>query len=249
MKPDVVVDIGNTRIKWGRCHAGGVGETSSLPPDNENVWNVQAFRWQLPTPGSWAVAAVHPERCERLACWIQGGGDQLTVLADWQCLPLEVHLAEPEKVGIDRLLDAVAANSRRRRDAPAVIVDAGSAITVDWVDEAGAFCGGAILPGLRLMACSLHDYTALLPLIEVPRAIPPLPGTTTTTAMEAGVFWAVAGGIAALVEQYAATAASAADVFLTGGDADLLRPALRGNVVLWPEMTLEGIRLTAEALP
>ncbi|MEK7734665.1 MAG: type III pantothenate kinase, partial [Pseudomonadota bacterium] len=48
-----------------------------------------------------------------------------------------------------------------------LLVDAGSAVTVDYVDQDGAFCGGAILPGLRLMAKALHDYTALLPLIEV----------------------------------------------------------------------------------
>jgi type III pantothenate kinase len=249
MTPTVVADVGNTRVKWGRCVDGAVVAVASLPPDDENVWNMQAFHWYLPKSGSWVVAAVHPERCERLVRWIQRGGDQVTVLADWQRLPLGVGLAEPGKVGIDRLLDAVAANSRRRQGAPAVIVDAGSAVTVDWVDESGTFRGGAILPGLRLMAQSLHDYTALLPLIDVPRAIPALPGRTTTAAMEAGVFWAVVGGIAALIEQYSALATIPPEIFLTGGDAPLLRPALRGTVVAWPEMTLEGIRLAAEALP
>ena len=84
-------------------------------------------------------------------------------------LPLRVELEKPDHVGIDRLLDAVAVNSRRAPGVPAVIIDAGSAVTVDLVDGAGAFRGGAILPGLRLMAKSLHDYTALLPLIELPR--------------------------------------------------------------------------------
>jgi type III pantothenate kinase len=99
------------------------------------------------------------------------------------------------------------------------------------------------------MAQSLHDYTALLPLIDVPRTMPPLPGKNTPSAMEAGVFWAVVGGIRALIEEYSALATADPQIFLTGGDSPLLRPALRGNVVLWPEMTLEGLRLTAEALP
>jgi type III pantothenate kinase len=248
MTPDVVVDVGNTRIKWGRCHGGAVADTRSLAPDDEAGWHVQAILWGLPNPTAWAVAAVHPERCERFAGWARGRGDSVTVLSDWRSLNITIGLAEPGKAGIDRLLDAVAVNSRRRPGTPAVIIDAGSAVTVDWLDDAGTFRGGAILPGLRLMARSLHDYTALLPLIDVPGANPALPGGTTTAAMEAGIFWAVAGGIAALIEQYSAIATSPPDIFLTGGDAPLFRSALRGSVVVWPEMTLEGIRLTAESL-
>src|SRR5205823_11315500 len=94
-------------------------------------------------------------------------------------LPLSVALAEPAKVGIDRLLNAVAANTLRPRDMPVVIADIGSAVTVDWLDENGVFKGGAIFPGLRLMAKALNDYTALLPLVEIWRNLPPLPGTST----------------------------------------------------------------------
>src|SRR6185312_8188631 len=106
-------------------------------------------------------------------------------------LPLRVLVQQLDHVGIDRLLDAVAANSRRPAGVPAIIIDAGSAVTVDLVDEAGAFTGGAILPGLRLMAKALHDYTALLPLVDPPTQAPPLPGTATIPAIESGIFWAV----------------------------------------------------------
>jgi type III pantothenate kinase len=249
MTPDIVVDVGNTRIKWGRCQADWVAETTSLPPDDEGAWDRQAGEWALPASSSWVLAAVHPRRCERLARWAQSRGDRVVILADWQRLPLAVRLAEPGKAGIDRLLDAVAANRRRRPGTPAIIIDAGSAVTVDSVDETGAFCGGVIMPGLRLMAQALHDYTALLPLIDVPRTIPMLPGPSTREALEAGVFWAVAGGSNALIERYSAAASALPEIYLTGGDSPLIRPALRGNVVLWPEMTLEGIRLTAESLP
>ncbi len=129
------------------------------------------------------------------------------------------------------------------------MVDAGSAVTVDWLDEEGTFRGGAILPGLRLMIQALHDYTALLPLIAAPRSVPRVPGSGTAEAMEAGVFWAVAGGVRALVEQMSPATAALPEVFLTGGDGALLQPVLGNRVRAWPEMTLEGIRLAAEALP
>ncbi|MGH7750978.1 MAG: type III pantothenate kinase, partial [Candidatus Dormibacteria bacterium] len=142
----------------------------------------------------------------------------------------------------------VAANSRRSAGAAAVIIDAGSAVTVDCLDESGAFAGGAILPGLRLMAKALHDYTALLPLVEPPQKVPIVPGTATIPAIECGIFWAVAGGVQALLHEYRVRSGSSLVVFLTGGDGPLLR-AVVPDAQSWPEMTLEGIRLSAEAMP
>ena len=117
---------------------------------------------------------------------------------------------------------------------------------------AGAFAGGAIVPGLRLMAKALHDYTALLPLVELSMAeggaTPPLPGTTTTSAIEAGIFWAVGGGVEAILREYRRTYGPSVEMFLTGGDAAALHPVLP-SAHLWPAMTLEGIRLSAEAMP
>jgi type III pantothenate kinase len=129
-----------------------------------------------------------------------------------------------------------------------VVVDAGSAITVDWVDAAGAFCGGAILPGLRLMALALHEHTAFLPLIPIPNGAPPAPGTSTPAAMELGVFWSAVGGVLAVLDAYRRRFDAEPAVFLTGGDAASLHSALGPRVTYWPEMTLEGARLAAEAL-
>ena len=247
MNADIVADVGNTRVKWGRCSGGAVVASASLPPDDPAAWREQLDRWGPAGPLTWAVAGVHPQRRQGLLDWLRQRGERAWALTDWRQLPLRVLLERPERVGIDRLLDAVAANRRRPAGVPAAVIDAGSAVTVDWLDEAGAFAGGAIFPGLRLMAQALHEHTALLPLIEVPKAAPPLPGTSTPAALAAGVYWAVAGGIRALLEQYAAGAGMAPAVFLTGGDGPLLQPALGSHVVLWPHLTLEGLRLTAEA--
>jgi type III pantothenate kinase len=246
MTPDVVADVGNTRVKWGRCSAAAVAEACSLPPDDPAAWREQAARWGLPGRARWAVAGVHPARRDRLAGWLREAGAHVEVIDDPGRLPLRVLLPRPDHVGVDRLLDAVAANSRRPAGRPAVVVDAGSAITVDWLDEEGAFRGGAILPGLRLMAEALHQYTALLPLVDVPRRPPTVPGTSTPAAVEAGIYWAAAGGAAALARAYRTFAGPEPVVFLTGGDGPALAPAL--GVEPWPEMTLEGLRLAAEAL-
>jgi type III pantothenate kinase len=242
MTPDIVVDVGNARIKWGRCSAEGILATATLPPDDPDSWQGQYAEWGLEGALRWAVTGVHPHRCEHFLDWLRAQGQHAVLLNHPRHLPLRTALPHPEHAGIDRLLDAVAANSRRPAGTPAAIVDAGSAVTVDLVDAEGIFQGGAILPGPGLMARALHEHTALLPPIVIPEVPPPPLGDSTTAAMASGIFHAVAGGIRMLCESFAAPT-----VFLTGGDAALLRPAL-GEVVYWPAMTLEGVRLSAEAM-
>jgi type III pantothenate kinase len=247
MRPNVVVDVGNSRIKWGLCGPDALRATCSLPPDEPAAWRRQMELW-TDARGLWVVAGVHPPRRDQLTAWLRDCGQRVRLLDDPNELPLRVLVARPDHVGVDRLLDAVAANSRRTTGTPAVVVDAGSAVTVDLVDGSGAFAGGAILPGMRLMAKALHDYTALLPLLPPPEKPPTVPGTTTTAAMELGIFWAAAGGVQALVSEYRSRCRSRIEVFLTGGDCWQLNPAIPEAAWVWPEMTLEGIRLSAEAL-
>jgi type III pantothenate kinase len=249
MTPDVVADVGNTRIKWGRCGDRAVVATASLPPDDPQAWQCQCEEWRLGPGARYVVAGVHPERRGRLGDFLRQQRGEVRVITEPRQLPLVVRLEQPDHVGIDRLLDAVAANSRRETRRGAVVIDAGSAVTVDCLTEDGAFIGGVIFPGIRLMALALHEHTALLPLIDTPRELPPLPGSSTRAAMAAGVVWAAAGGVRLIVERYQLQSAVLPHVFVTGGDGPLLHGALGKSVELWSDMTLEGIRLTAESLP
>jgi len=256
MKTSVVVDVGNTRIKWGLVTSCGIGAAAALASDDEASWQRQLAEWHLDGSQHWVVTGVHPERRNRLVAWLRQQGHLATVLDDWRKLPVTIQLDRPEAVGIDRLLTAVAANHRRNLATPAVIVNAGTAVTVDWLDENGVFRGGAILPGLRLMTRALHEHTALLPPVELPRTPPALPGMSTPAAIQAGAFWAVAGGVQAISARLARRGSLPPQLFLTGGDASLLEGAWtdsdgasRQVPSVWPWMTLEGIRLTAKKFP
>ncbi len=267
MTPDVVVDVGNTRVKWGLCSPNAVTlrAYTSLPAEDGDAWRRQVESWGLPSPATWVVSGVHPARRDRLADWLRRRGDHVRVIDAPEQLPLRVLLDEPQKVGIDRLLSAVGVNYHRGwlerlpdadQGVPAVIISAGTAVTVDLVDGSGAFRGGAILPGFHMMARALHEQTALLPLIDPFEGpvFPQLPGTSTGAALRAGVFWAVAGGVRALVEQYARDAGRPLDVWITGGDYFRLAPALAGlacvgGAIAAADLALLGLRLTAEALP
>jgi type III pantothenate kinase len=237
----IVVDVGNTRIKWGRCEHGRVAEVAALPGDDPEAWRRQLDRWAVAPASHWVVSGVQPRRRDTLVEWLRGEGAEVRVLDSYTQLPLDVRVTDPAKVGIDRLLNAVAANAWRPDGAAAVIVDAGSAVTVDLVDADGAFRGGAIFPGLRLMSKALHDYTALLPLVDITEPAEP-PGASTTTAIRAGIFHAVLGGIERLLAIYRYNHAPPPAIYLTGGDAPLLLEDHFHLGELWPEMTLEGIR-------
>ena len=252
MRPNVVVDVGNTRIKWGLCSAGVVGRivcTASLG-DDPDEWERQFTEWPLDID-VWVIAGVHPQRGQRLHDWLTGHGQEVRVLAGHAMLPLVVNLERPDRAGIDRLLNAVAAKSKLPPGRGAVLIDAGSAVTVDWLDESHTFQGGCIFPGLDLMAEALHRYTALLPRVAVGRPIPALPGKSTIPAIQAGLFLAVSGGIREAVRLYSEMATTMPQVFFTGGQAPLLAEAMRipTSWTVWPEQTLVGILRAAEALP
>ncbi len=138
MRPDIVVDVGNSRIKWGRCTAGALAGLASLGHGDIVAWDEQVEEWQVPGQAQWVLSGVNPPASEQLKDWIIRRGGSALILNEARHLPLAMRLEEPDKAGIDRLLNAVAANTRREPGAPAAIVDAGSAVTVDYLDEEGA---------------------------------------------------------------------------------------------------------------
>lgn len=261
MNVDLVADVGNSRIKWGRCLGEAVAATASLPAADPSAWDKQLQSWGVTGSLSWVIGSVQPDSLEGFLGWLRDRGDAVRLLNRYDQLPIEVLADPPERVGVDRLFNAVAANVRLRRGLkgrrgrPAVVIDAGTAVTVDWLSPTGAFMGGAIFPGRRLMAAALHDYTALLPLVAGIETTPAPVGTNTVAAIEAGIHHAVAGGINQLIRRQLAAYSPRVDhparpaVFLTGGDAALLEHSIDNRALLWQEMTLEGLRISAEALP
>jgi type III pantothenate kinase len=270
MKPAFVVDVGNTRIKWGRVVQEMVRDWASLPHDDTNAWQKQFEEWKVGPKSNWVIAGVQPQTGVALVSWLREKDQHVTLLDSWRQLPLKLAVDQPERVGMDRLVNGVAANVYRKSRRPAIVISAGTAITVDLLNEEGDFSGGAIFPGCTLMGHALHTFTAKLPLVQLPShsdQLPFAPGKNTTKAMQLGIFWSIVGGIVSLVVEMGQNLQwkTFPHVFLTGGDAGLLEPELSKQLAnpksphcclphgesihLWPTMTLEGIRLSAEALP
>ncbi len=247
--PDVVVDIGNTRMKWGRCEAGRVAVMASLPLDEPEAWAEQLSAWGLSDPVRWAVASVNPAVSDQFREWAIG--DDVLFL-DHSGVPLSYAVDHPEQVGIDRLLNAFAAHCLAHPHS-AVVVSVGTAATVDLIDEKGVFHGGVIFPGPRLMAYALHEHTAKLPLVDadtLPTVV--APGANTEDAILAGIRAAIVGATVLLVNHYA-DESEPPWVYVTGGAAGDLGqfnfgPRFEGTRTV-PTLTLDGVRIAAETLP
>ena len=164
-------------------------------------------------------------------------------------IPITHNLINEATVGHDRLLCAAAAYARA--ESACVVIDAGTAVTVDFVDGEGGFQGGAIAPGLAMMLRSLHEGTGQLPLLE-PGATehPGTPwGRHTSDAMQTGVRAAVIGMTRYLLEQYADAFGAYPRVIATGGDAAALFDGDELIEHIIPDLQLMGIELACrEAL-
>jgi type III pantothenate kinase len=158
---------------------------------------------------------------------------------DWG---FEIRVDQPEEVGADRLLNALAAH--RRYQGPLVVIDFGTATTFDVVDRDGAYVGGAIAPGINLSIQALHQAAARLPRIGIGRPQSVI-GRGTVSAMQSGIFWGYVGLVEGLVSRIEQEFGTSLKVVATGGLAPLFAEGCPIITRIDPELTLEGLRLLA----
>lgn len=172
--------------------------------------------------------------------------DLLLVGADIE-VPIPQALDPAARPGQDRLLNALAAYDTLHQ--ACVVVDAGTAITIDFVDGQGTFQGGAIAPGATMMLRALHTGTAALPAVELTRPDESLFfGKDTTQAMLHGVFFGIRGMVHHLLERYAEAYEAYPTLIATGADAPLLFDTDPLVERIIPDLTLRGIEAALRRL-
>jgi type III pantothenate kinase len=261
IEPAVIAaaDVGNSRIKIGLYAPDALANlpanmlpeplrTFDLLPDTEGLANLAG--WLAPYQPhdlAWWLGSVERTFATQLVEWLRAGNVHRMVMLSSSDLPLVVSLPQPDRVGIDRLLDALAANRVRPPGRPAILVDLGTAITVDLVSVAGVFLGGAILPGIGMAARALHEFTDLLPLLDMKTLDEPPPalGTATVEAMQSGIYWGAVGGIRCLIEELSSAVGGCPQVYLTGGAAPSVAHLIAPEAGYLPHLTLAGIALAA----
>lgn len=245
----LAIDAGNSRVKIG------VFERIAAPGELPKPLKTLAFPVGDPIPWDRLPASVeraviagsNPREIARiLAAWRASTIPIPQFVESFERLPLNINVPAPERVGMDRLLNAVAANVLRPEEQPAIIVSCGTATTVDYVSETGVFEGGAILPGFDLGGRSLHDYTALLPFVssnELENTPPGSIGKETRAAIASGLLWGQVGAVKEIVGRQTQVGRPPV-IFLTGGAATLLAPHLGIAVRREPDLALRGLALT-----
>ncbi len=250
--PLVAVDVGNTRLKLG-VFDEPLAEPLPHPQGSLSIgreWgsaDIDTFLKLEPEAYTWAIASVNRPACDKLVAWLS----ERHVPGVWQMehtdLPITANVDRPDHVGMDRLANVVSVNRLRRPGVPAIVIDMGTALTVDLVSTEGAFAGGAILPGIAMSARALHEFTDLLPLVEVTEP-PPVLGTSTQAAMCSGLYWGAVGAVRELVGQMA-DCQNEVEIFLTGGAGPLFANVLACKSEqppqFIPHLTLAGLAIAA----
>lgn len=251
----LVVSVGNTRTAFGAFVEGML--TTVRRADNRDGAEMEAAlsaAWealaQRPSPEVAGVcvredlqdrvaAAVH--RCSgRAVRWVRHAVPGSA--ADPQALepPFPVLTEHPDRTGLDRVLATAAAYEQLGR--ACCVVDAGTAVTVNFCSDKGEFLGGAIAPGVRAQLRAMHDAAPALPetaLVRPGGAV----GRSTEDAMCHGVYHGIRGLVREVVENYATQLGRWPEVIATGGDAELLFGDWELVHAVAPDLLLYGVAL------
>ena len=229
----LAVDIGNTRSKAAVFKDGSLLEHFIFPNDalRQNVISILEKYAEISDIVSSSVAHEHisfdlPRK--------------ITVhsVSHHSAFPFKNLYETPNTLGIDRMVLAAGA-TLRFPDKNRLVIDAGTCITYDFIDDKDQYHGGAISPGIRLRYESLHNYTAKLPLLS--REMPDgYIGRSTAGSIHSGVVNGVLNEIDGFIDRYSNGAANFI-IILTGGDADFLANRLKNTIFANPNFLLESL--------
>ena len=239
----LAVSVGNTRTRVGTFIDGELREVATFRNDRQAkiASAIEQSNKQLSELDEVhaLMSSVNPEAAARVGKLLKEKIEYEVHRVE-QDLPIPIgRQLDPEAlVGEDRLLNAAAAYDKLGQ--ACVVVDAGTALTIDYVDGAGTFHGGVIVPGAQLMLDSLTKRAALLPDVEFQKP-DELIGHNTTQAMLTGAYFGIRGMVRSITEAIAQETGAYPTVIATGGDAQVLfRDDEFVNRVV-PDLGLHGI--------
>ena len=239
----LLVDSGNRSIKWAMLEDGELTEHGRVDraagQSLRDAW-MTVSKPQGVLVGN--VAGDHGEQALREITQEYWQLDPDFISSTAACCGLTNSYANPVQLGVDRWLAMIAAKSLAH--GPAIVVDCGTAVTIDIVDEEGIFRGGVIMAGLGLSRAALRAGTAELEEYDANQitAI----ASSTATAVTSGTLIGLAGAIERVVQEQSAMLETAPTVYLSGGDAEKLLLLLNFNVEMRPDLVLHGLRVYVE---
>ncbi|MBD3178906.1 MAG: type III pantothenate kinase [Candidatus Latescibacteria bacterium] len=242
MKSLLALDMGNSGLK-GALFSGQkitgrfrftVNESGDAGPELIRRFSPEGIVFCSVVPGWTGTLLSQAERA---------GEKRILQVNSDSTLPFQLMVDSPETLGADRICAAAGARAGGAKEA--VIVDIGTAVTVDLLSSRG-FEGGAIFPGIRTALDSLGRSAAALPVIDYSgggQAPSRLPGSSTEKAIKAGTYWGIAGAMDKLVEMTARAAGTRPEIYLTGGWAGEFKDAVSFPFIHEPDLVFRGLEL------
>jgi type III pantothenate kinase len=248
----IAIDIGNTNISVGLFLKGIEQFIKSIPgQDKDELTACLKSAWEKISllnrskekkrDGTVVVSSVKPVWTDLVRGIVSENlGEKILLVGKDIPFPMDLSVNEPEKVGTDRVLAAVAAYAVVEN--AIVVADFGTAVTIDLVDDRGVFLGGVILPGFEISAKALNEYTAQLPLVKVGR--PKLPwGKNTTEAINCGLYYSAIATLQEIIRRYAEKIGTWPQTILTGSAAELIKDDCEFIDSYVPHLVVKGIAL------
>lgn len=249
----LAVDIGNTNIECGLFKQdkklSSWRLSSDLPRTSDEVWQAVTFfcgeaNIKSSSIDTVAIASVVPDHTRT---FVQMSGkflkiEPLIISVD-SCPFIKTEYSDPYQIGADRLCNAV--GGFHYYGGPLVVVDFGTAITLDVISKDGAYMGGVILPGPQAAAASLHRRTSQLPQVslEFPDSVI---GKTTDHGIRTGITWGVVDMIEGLLVRISKQLDAKPTVVTTGGYAGRYSANSSKFSKLHQDLVLDGIRIIFE---
>lgn len=243
----LAIAVGNTRTRFGLFEGKELSSTGSERSDQPELIAAEVGKLLANFAGApIIISTVNVLASEKIRRAVEAHGDVYVIGTDI-AIPLTHALDDASTLGQDRALCALAAYSRAGQ--ACVVIDAGTAVTVDFIDGQGVFQGGVIAPGLNMMLKALHEHTAALPLLEFakPDEARGVFGRDTAHAMMLGAQAGVRGLVREAIERYAIAYEAYPQIIATGGDAAVLFDGDDLVEVVVPDLQLVGILEAARA--
>ena len=249
----LTIDAGNTNTVFALIEGETIIEQWRISTGDQRtvdeymVWvsHLMALHGRDPKSVTGAIiASVVPQVVWPLTqlCKKYFGCEPLIVGAPGVVLGVDIQVTNPQEVGADRLVNAVAGHALY--GGPLVVVDFGTATTFDVVGPDGAYLGGIICPGINLSLQALHQAAAKLPRIAVTAPTSEIvTGKSTLEAMQSGVFWGYVSMIEGLVVRLKKEHGADVRVLATGGLAPIFANRTQAIDEVVGDLTLQGLRL------
>lgn len=236
---NLVIDIGNTLTKLAWFDQGEIVESLRLEqPPPQHLIGIARKR-----PAEAAILSSVGTSSGVMARGWEKDLIKMIVLDHRTPLPIKLAYRTPETLGRDRIA-ACAGAWHLYPNIPVVVMDLGTAITIDFISADGEYPGGNISPGMNTRFRALRAFTAKLPLVEGDPSFPPY-GTDTRSAIASGVQQGIAYELNGYVEDFM-TRFPDCRFIITGGDAPFFLTQLKGPVLYIPELVLKGLNCILE---